>query len=150
MSTSEQEAGPRRVRAGDAERERAVEQLRRHHEEGRLDSDEFTERMEVALAARWVDELPGLLTDLPGLDRVASTEPQGRRGEGARGRRGQWRPFAPVVGAIVAVVVVLVVIGSIGAIANGFFPFPLLWLLFGLFLFKPWFRHRFHHASRQQ
>ena len=23
-------------------------------------------------------------------------------------------------------------------------------LLFGLFLFKPWFRHRFHHASRQQ
>ena len=47
-------------------------------------------------------------------------------------------------------VVVLLVIGSIGAIANGFFPFPLLWLLFGLFLFKPWFRHRFHQASRQQ
>ena len=83
MSTNEQEAGPRRVRAGDAERERAVEQLRSHHEEGRLDSDEFTERMEVALAARWVDELPGLLTDLPGLDRVASTDPQSRARRGS-------------------------------------------------------------------
>ena len=51
---------------------------------------------------------------------------------------------------LLVIVVVLVVIGSIGAIANGFFPFPLLWLLFGLFLFKPWFRHRFRHASRQQ
>jgi hypothetical protein len=41
-------------------------------------------------------------------------------------------------------------LGSIAAIANGRFPFALLWLLFGLFAFKPWLRRHFAAAHRHR
>ncbi len=151
MSATERDAGPGQVRASDADRERVVDQLRRHHEQGRLDGEEFTERMEAALSSRWVDELPRLLVDLPNIDRSDGAEPgtdQARRDQSPW--PGAWRPYAPVFAAVVGALVVLAVIGSIVAVANGFFPFPLLWLLFGLFAFKPWMRRRFAEAQRQR
>jgi hypothetical protein len=54
------------MRASDADRERTVEQLRRHHAEGRLDVDEFSERMEHAYDAKTFGELDELMRDLPG------------------------------------------------------------------------------------
>jgi Domain of unknown function (DUF1707)/2TM domain len=54
-----------RLRASDADRERTVEQLRRHHAEGRLDMDEFSERMERAYEAKTLAELDELMSDLP-------------------------------------------------------------------------------------
>ncbi len=56
---------PGRVRASDAEREHAVQQPREHFKAGRLDPEEFNERMESALGARYRDELPPLRADLP-------------------------------------------------------------------------------------
>lgn len=53
-------------RIGDAERDFAVEQLREHHSQGRLDSFEFEERMSKALEARTGPELARLFRDLPG------------------------------------------------------------------------------------
>jgi len=53
------------VRASDAERERAVEQLRDHALAGRLTVEELDERCERAYAARTVNELAVLLADLP-------------------------------------------------------------------------------------
>ena len=86
MSANDQDEGRGRVRASDADRERVVDQLRRHHEAGRLDGDEFTERMEHALSARWIDELPPLLSDLPDPDQPDAAEapagPAGSRGPG--------------------------------------------------------------------
>lgn len=42
-----------RVRASDAERDQMVEQPREHFEAGRLDGEEFNQRMEAAFAARF-------------------------------------------------------------------------------------------------
>ena len=53
------------MRAGDADRERLVEQLREHHAAGRLTLDEFDERMQKAYAAKTYGELRTLTRDLP-------------------------------------------------------------------------------------
>lgn len=53
------------MRAGDADRERLVEQLREHHAAGRLTLDEFDERMQQAYAAKTYGELGALTRDLP-------------------------------------------------------------------------------------
>ena len=57
--------GEPRMRAGDADRTRVVEQLGRHLGAGRLDVSEFDERVIRAHAAVYLDELPPLLADLP-------------------------------------------------------------------------------------
>lgn len=54
------------MRAGDADRERVLERLRVASAEGRLDLDEFDERVRAALAARTFGDLAVLTADLPG------------------------------------------------------------------------------------
>ncbi|WP_019159407.1 DUF1707 SHOCT-like domain-containing protein [Brevibacterium senegalense] len=56
---------PRRLRAGDAERDSVLEVLSEAHAAGRLDPDEVDERQKQALRSRFVDELPDLVDDLP-------------------------------------------------------------------------------------
>jgi hypothetical protein len=60
-------AADRDLRASDAEREHAVDQLRRHAAEGRLDFDEFEQRVAEALAARTRGDLEPVLRELPPL-----------------------------------------------------------------------------------
>jgi hypothetical protein len=59
--------GPRdrALRVGDREREAVTEILRRHHVEGRLDADEFQERLERCLVAKTHRDLDRLIDDLP-------------------------------------------------------------------------------------
>lgn len=154
-------AGTGRLRASDAEREGAVEQLRDHFEAGRLDPEEFGERMEAALAARFVDELPPLLADLPsgrtGAEppRAGASQPSGPRPgwdgrpwllpgfAGPRAwRSGPFPRFLPLLA-------VLAVVASIGAVAHGHFPFPLLWLGVAIWWFRPWTRHRHSGPGRR-
>ena len=56
---------PLYLRASDDDRERVLDELRRHAAEGRLSVDELEERTERALAARTVGELALLTRDLP-------------------------------------------------------------------------------------
>jgi hypothetical protein len=56
---------PVSIRAGDADRERSVEQLRQAVVEGRLELEEFTDRVGLAQRARTESELAGLTRDLP-------------------------------------------------------------------------------------
>src|SRR6478735_909767 len=60
--------GPRdrTLRVGDSERDAVAEILRRHHVEGRLDAEEFQERLDSCLAAKTYGELDQLVDDLPG------------------------------------------------------------------------------------
>jgi hypothetical protein len=54
------------MRAGDTDRELVLERLRAAQAEGRLDLEEFDERVTATLAARTYGELAALTTDLPG------------------------------------------------------------------------------------
>ena len=56
------------LRAADADRERISERLRQSHAEGRLDLDEFQQRLERCYEAKTVGELDKLVRDLPGPD----------------------------------------------------------------------------------
>lgn len=53
------------MRAADTDRERAAEQLRSAHTEGRLDLTEYDDRLQQAWAARTYGELDTLTADLP-------------------------------------------------------------------------------------
>jgi hypothetical protein len=57
-----------RIRASDDDRERTVALLREHHAAGRLDLEEFNERLDKAYAAKTLGELDDLMSDLPVID----------------------------------------------------------------------------------
>jgi Domain of unknown function (DUF1707) len=56
---------PGRLRAAHADRERAVDVLRAAFAEGRLDQDEYTDRVGLVHASRTYAELGALVADLP-------------------------------------------------------------------------------------
>jgi Domain of unknown function (DUF1707)/TM2 domain len=56
---------PRSIRIGTTEREQAVTALGDHFAQGRLDPQEFEERMAAAYTARTADDLDRLFDDLP-------------------------------------------------------------------------------------
>jgi len=64
-STADTPASPEFLRASDAERDRAVSELRNEFAEGRLSHETFMYRMQSALDARNRGQLAGLFTDLP-------------------------------------------------------------------------------------
>jgi hypothetical protein len=65
------------LRASDAEREQTATLLRDHAAAGRLTPEELGERLDVAYAARTVDELETLVHDLPA-DAVQPRSPRRR------------------------------------------------------------------------
>jgi hypothetical protein len=56
------------IRASDRERDRTARLLSEHHAAGRLDGDEFAERLDRVYAAKTVDDLDALTADLPAID----------------------------------------------------------------------------------
>src|SRR3954465_11708201 len=56
----------RQLRVGDTEREAVGDILRREHLAGRLDNEEFDERVARSLAAKTYDELDQLIRAFPG------------------------------------------------------------------------------------
>lgn len=59
------------MRLSDAERDQVIEVLRDHSAQGRLSSDTFMQRIELALTARARGELDALTADLPTQGRVS-------------------------------------------------------------------------------
>jgi hypothetical protein len=60
--------GDPRIRASDADRDRATALLQEHHAAGRLTAEEFHDRMDTALDAKTLGEIDELLADLPAID----------------------------------------------------------------------------------
>jgi len=111
-------SGPRdrHVRVGDAEREAAADTLRTHYLKGRLDGDEFQQRLERCLAAKTYADLDPLFGDLPG--------PEGPRPRLTHRRMG-WpiAPFPLIPLAIIAIVLLT-------AVHVPFLVFPLVFFFF--------------------
>jgi Domain of unknown function (DUF1707)/FHA domain len=64
-SAADTPATPESLRASDAERDHAINELRQEFVEGRLSHETFMFRMQTALGARHRGQLAGLFTDLP-------------------------------------------------------------------------------------
>lgn len=67
-----------KMRVSDAERHEVVDMLSKHYGDGRLDSQEFEERMAKAMSAKTRADLDGLFFDLPSLGAPAPA-PAARR-----------------------------------------------------------------------
>ena len=119
------------LRASDADRERVAEALRRHHVDGRLDTDELQERLGRCYAARTAAELAPLLADLPADHRARAPR-----------RSASWFPAPPFL--LLAVVLTL---ATVGAVAHGH-PGPLPFVAFFLLLrFVVWGGPRRHRTA---
>ena len=114
-----------RMRAGDKDRQRVVEQLGKHFGEGRLTVEEFDERAVRAHASVYLDELPALTADLPG-DPQPQPRPQYHR---------RARPRLPLP-LIVLLIAVLLSWSIVAAVVYGAPP------LFAFFLLVLFLRHR--------
>jgi hypothetical protein len=69
------------MRISDTERQRTIDELRRHCTAGRIDVDEYAERIEMVMGATTLEELDAVLHDLPML-RIADPSRLGGRGSG--------------------------------------------------------------------
>ncbi len=95
-------ASDARIRASDADRDRAAAALREHLAAGRLTTEEFEERLDKAYAAKTLGELDDLMADLPGTDleqlpdaslqRAAGPPLPGRPGGSIEARQGRLSP----------------------------------------------------------
>jgi hypothetical protein len=115
-----------RMRAGDTDRRRVVEQLGKHFGEGRLTVDEFDERVVRAHASVYLDDLPPLTADLP-------RDPEPRR-------RPTGLPMARPPTAFVVLVVILLAWSIVAAAVHGAPPFFALLLLFLFLRHRRWSR----------
>ena len=120
------------LRASDADRERVAEALRRHHVDGRLDTDELQERLGRCYAARTTAELAPLLADLPADERSRASR-----------RSAPWFPAPPFL----FVAVLVLTLATVGAVAHGH-PGPLPFVAFFLLVrFVVWGGPRRHRTA---
>src|SRR3954464_10112701 len=102
------------VRASDADRERVADALRRHHLDGRLDTDELQERLDRCYAA------PTHRAPAPPLPRLPPGAPAPRPADLPAGGapRSTPRRFAvlPVLPVFAVALVVLLVLATVGAV----------------------------------
>src|SRR5262249_19041575 len=128
------------LRVGDADRQAVVAELQRHYVDGRLTSEELSERVDQALRARTFGDLAVPLAELPPLGEYSATTTLEHRPEA----QGEWtHPWPPPLGAaLIAVAVVaiflLLALETRGVVLFPFFPM----LIWGFFFFGRPYRGR--------
>jgi hypothetical protein len=109
-------AGSDQLRIGDAERERAQSLLGDHYAAGRLDHDEYSERLDRIWEARTRAELAPVFHDLPGgpvtRPRAAYSTPASRRPSARPVVRRVLR-LHPLLVALLVVLAVVTVVSSL-------------------------------------
>ncbi len=147
--------GDPRIRASDADRDRATALLREHHAAGRLTAEEFHDRMDQALEAKTLGEIDGLMADLPAIDLYQLPDASLRRIPPHRGQslrpanpEGSTHPvrFSPgtvAMGAWAVVTSALVAIWAVAAVVGVGTWFP-WWALIAI----PWIWALVRRAQR--
>lgn len=74
---------PPDMRISDNERQRTVDELRRHCAAGRIDVDEYAQRIEKVMGATTLEDLDAVLQDLPMLRIADPSKPGERSGSGS-------------------------------------------------------------------
>lgn len=97
---------PEDMRAGDADREKVLERLRQAHLEGRLDVDEFDQRITATLAAKTYRDLAALTEDLPEPPAAAQLAALAEDGGDFRSGVAAWAAASVTTAAIWAVICV--------------------------------------------
>lgn len=125
------------LRAGDADRERVAERLRKSHAEGRLDLAEFQERLEACYQAKTFGQLSELVQDLPRPDP-----------EDERSRLGWLRAWHWPLARLAPLLLVLLVLGAASGHHHVFWIF---WLgaVFLIWRMSWWRRRRWFAATRR-
>ncbi|MGE5290259.1 MAG: DUF1707 SHOCT-like domain-containing protein [Micromonosporaceae bacterium] len=127
----------REIRASDQDRERVVEVLRTHYSEGRLNLEEFDERVAGAYGSKTLGDLLDLTSDLPGEIHLGP-EPAGAAPSPREHASGPARRLPSGLPLLIPALFALLVISSFpwGGIAYRghhnyatFFPWPLLLFL---------------------
>jgi len=123
--------GDPRIRASDADRDRAVALLREHHAAGRLTAEEFHERLDKALTAKTLGEIDELMADLPAIDLYRLPDASLRRpplhpgqallpaDSAAAPSPARFAPGAVALGAWAVVTSALVAIWAVAAVVGG-------------------------------
>ncbi len=124
-------SSPDQLRIGDAEREQAQSALADHYAAGRLDHDEYSQRLDRIWAARTRAELDPVFVDLPTAGGVGPTRPAAypfstptARSPQQPGRIRSARPPLPLV-------VLLVVLGLVAVVTH----LPLILVGLGVWFF---------------
>ena len=91
------------TRIADSDRERAMSDLAGHYADGRLDHEEYDERLDAIWTARTRADLAVIFGDLP---RPQATYPASPARTASRGPRGRRFPLLPVIAVLVVLSVV--------------------------------------------
>src|SRR5512134_156676 len=100
-----------RLRASDADREQVAGRLREHFAAGRLDVEEFKERLDAVYAARTMGELAALTCDLPEPGPFPLARPQPARPPAPRSPDAlllAWRAWASTAAIVITIWVITV------------------------------------------
>ena len=147
--------GDPRIRASDADRDRAAALLREHHAAGRLTAEEFHDRMNKALDAKTIGEIEELMEDLPAIDLYQLPDASLRRipphrrqsllpaDSGGSGSPVRFTPGTVAMGAWAVVTSALVAIWAVAAVVGGGTWFP-WWALIAI----PWIWVLIRRAQR--
>ena len=125
------------LRIGDAERDGAISELGDHFAAGRLTTEEFEQRVDQAIRARFNDDLEPLLVDLPRTAEPSMESRSDRRPDA----HFAWSPvlwFAPLL--VVCAVVAAVILSA---------PW-LVWMFLWVFLITGFFRRRRSYVGPRQ
>ena len=123
------------MRVSNADRTEVADRLSKHYGDGRLDEDEFNERLDRAMKAKTQADLHGLFADLP------DTPPEMSRPEEPRAVVPQ-RRRRPLLGRVVFIVLAVVIVSSLWhAVMHPFWAlggFYIPWLLIAVIAFLVW------------
>lgn len=125
------------LRVSDSERTEVADRLGQHYGDGRLNTDEFNERVERAMGAKTQSDLSGLFDDLPSLDDHPEVP--------ARRERRRTNHTAVILGLVVVLAV------TVGHAFWWFFMPPWLAVVLiagvGIYVLKSRERHHQHHED---
>jgi hypothetical protein len=146
--------GNPRIRASDADRDRAATLLREHHAAGRLTAEEFHERMDAAFSAKTLGEIDELLADLPVIDLYRLPDESLRRPAGLPhsslvpkdpGPPTRFSPGTVAMGAWAVVTGALIAIWAVAAVVGAG-----TWLPWWLLVAIPWIWVAIRRARRHR